>query len=82
MPQLVTRLDPRLLAQVDSLVSNGVVASRSDAVRIALEALVDQHRRREIGRQIAEAYERMPQTEEELAGLEEAGRALILEEPW
>ena len=82
MAQVVTRLDDQLLAEVDRLVADGVVANRSEAVRQGLERFVDQHRRRRIGCAIAEAYRRQPQTEEELAGLDEATRALINEEPW
>jgi len=29
-----------------------------------------------------DAYRRLPQTDEELAGLDEATRALVNEEPW
>src|SRR5262249_25269562 len=72
MAQVVTRLDDKLLAEVDRLVADGVVANRSEAVRQGLERLVDQHRRRRIGSAIAEAYRRRPQTDEELAGLDEA----------
>ena len=82
MPQLVTRLPDDLVAEVDRLVAEGIVASRSDAVRAGLVKLIDDHRRREIGRQIAEGYERQPQTEDELAGADEAALAMILEEPW
>jgi metal-responsive CopG/Arc/MetJ family transcriptional regulator len=82
MAQLVTRLDDALLAEVDALVADGVAATRSDAVRIALERLVDAHRRRQIGAAIVDGYRRKPQTEDELAGLEEATRSLIGEEPW
>lgn len=82
MAQIVTRLDDRLVEDVDALVVAGVVANRSDAVRVALETLVDQHRRRQIGAAIADGYRRLPQTDEELAGLEAATRALITEEPW
>lgn len=82
MAQLVTRLDDRLLGDVDALVADGVVASRSEAVRVALERLVDLHRRRRIGAAIAEAYRRRPQSDDELAGLDEATRALVAEEPW
>ncbi|MDE3074601.1 MAG: ribbon-helix-helix protein, CopG family [Chloroflexota bacterium] len=82
MPQLVTRLNDELLAELDKLVAEGVVASRSDAVRAGLLALVDQHRRRSIGRHIVDSYRRAPQTREELAGLDEATAALVLEEPW
>jgi len=82
MAQLVTRLDDRLVEEVDGLVAEGVVASRSEAVRLGLEQIVDQHRRRRIGAEIADAYRQRPQTEDELAGLDAATRALIEEEPW
>jgi len=82
MPQLVTRLDDRLMAEVDGLVADGVVGSRSEAVRLGLERLVDEHRRRQVGAEIVSAYRRLPQTEDELAGLDEATRGLINEEPW
>lgn len=82
MPQLVTRLDERLLADVDALVATGAVESRSEAVRLGLERLVDQHRRQRVGAAIVEAYRRQPQAEAELAGLDEATRALVGEEPW
>ena len=70
------------MAQVDALVKDGAVASRSEAVRLGLERLVDEHRRRRVGEEIVAAYRRQPQTDEELAGLDDATRALIHEEPW
>lgn len=82
MAQVVTRLDDRLLADVDELVAEGAVASRSEAVRLGLEQLVDRHRRRAVGAAIVAGYRRQPQTERELAGLDEATRALVDEEPW
>lgn len=82
MTQFVTRIDPELAAAVDALVSSGTVGSRSDAVRIALTELVEHHRRAQIGRSILSGYRRMPQTEEELAGLDGATRSLVTEEPW
>jgi Arc/MetJ-type ribon-helix-helix transcriptional regulator len=82
MAQLVTRVDERLLADVDALVSEGVAATRSEAVRLGLEALVEHHRRAQIGQAIVDGYRRHPQDEEELAGLDEATRALIEEEQW
>lgn len=82
MAQVVTRLDDKLAAQLDDLVADGVVSSRSEAVRLGLERLIEEHRRRRLGAEIADAYRRQPQTEEELAGLEEATRALLAEEPW
>ena len=82
MAQLVARLDDQLLADVDGLVTDGVVANRSEAVRLGLEKLVDEHHRRQIGAAIVSGYRGQPQTDNELAGLDEATRALINEEPW
>ena len=82
MAQLVTRVDNQLLAAVDALVDDGVAATRSDAVRLGLEALVERHRRHQIGQAIVDGYRRHPQTEDELAGLDEATLALVAEEPW
>ena len=82
MAQFVARLEDRLADRVDSLVVAGVFASRSEAVRRALEQLVDQLERERIGREIVEAYRRMPQTEQELAWTDEAAIRMIAEEPW
>jgi Arc/MetJ-type ribon-helix-helix transcriptional regulator len=82
MAQLVTRVDDRLLAAVDALVDDGVAATRSDAVRIGLEGLVERHRRQQTGQAIVDAYQQHPQREDELTGLNEATRALVAEEPW
>jgi Arc/MetJ-type ribon-helix-helix transcriptional regulator len=82
MAQVVTRLDDKLAAELDGLVADGIVSNRSEAVRLGLERLVEEHRRRQIGTEIVEAYRRQPQTDEELAGLDQATRALVAEEPW
>jgi len=82
MAQLVTRIGEGLVSQVDDLVERGVVESRSDAVRQALEMLVDRHRRDRIAAAILRGYEAHPQTEEEVAWADEATRRMIAEEPW
>jgi Arc/MetJ-type ribon-helix-helix transcriptional regulator len=82
MAQVVTRLNDELVADLDGLVAEGFVASRSEAVRMALEKLVDERRRQRIGAEIVAGYERCPETEEELAGLDRKTRALVAEEPW
>ena len=82
MSQLVTRIDDDLARDIDVLVAEGVVASRSEAVRQALRELIDRHRRRKIGDAIVEGYLRQPQTDEELAWTDEAARRMIEEEPW
>lgn len=82
MAQIVTRVDDDLADAVDGLVRAAVVESRSDAVRIGLQRLVDEHRRAAVGRSIVAAYEKEPQTRAELAGIERAGRQMIADEPW
>ena len=82
MAQFVTRLDDALAERVDSLVVAGALASRSVAVRLGLEELVDRLERERIGRQIVEGYERIPETEEELEGIDEELEEMLAEEPW
>lgn len=82
MAQFVTRIDEELAQQVDVLVASGTVASRSEAVRLGLVRLVDENRRRLVGDRITLGYTSKPQTEGELAGLDDATRALIAAEPW
>ncbi len=82
MPQLVTRVDEDLAAAVDELVLEGVVASRSDAVRIALLALVDENRRSRIGKAIVSGYEAQPQSATEVGWADEASQRMIADEPW
>jgi Arc/MetJ-type ribon-helix-helix transcriptional regulator len=80
--QLVTRIPDGLAEAVDRLVADGVVGSRSEAVRLGLERLVDRARRDAIGRAIVEGYRRVPQTDEELAWADAATREMIEDEPW
>lgn len=82
MAQFVTRLEDALAERIDTLVAAGVFESRSEAVRVGLERLVDELERERIGRQIVEGYLRVPETDEELRRAEAAGRRLIAEEPW
>jgi Arc/MetJ-type ribon-helix-helix transcriptional regulator len=82
MAQLVTRVDDRLAAAVDELVEAGVFASRSEAVRLGLERLVDRCRRDEIGSTIARGYRDRPQDEAEVAWADESSMRMIAEEPW
>ncbi|HWQ23266.1 MAG TPA: ribbon-helix-helix domain-containing protein [Gaiellaceae bacterium] len=82
MTQLVTRIPDDLAAQLDALVAEGVVASRSEAVRQALAEMLDRHRRRRLAEADIAAYTAMPQSEDELLGVDEATRRMIEEEPW
>ncbi len=82
MAQLVTRVEDELAAAVDELVAAGVVASRSEAVRLGLERLVDRYRRDEIGARITKGYRSVPQTEAEVGWADESSVRMIAEEPW
>ena len=82
MAQMVARLDDELAAAVDELVSSGAVASRSEAIRIGLERLVDEHRRRRIGNDIVAGYQAVPQTETEVGWADESTVRMIADESW
>lgn len=82
MAQFVTRIDEQLAAAVDELVSAGIVSSRSEAVRLGLGELVERHRRAQVGKQIADAYLRIPQGDREVGWADEATRQMIADEPW
>ena len=80
--QLAIRLPDDLLRDLDWVVIRLNYDSRTEAMRDALIRLIDQERRQEIGEQIAEGYRRMPQTEDEMAGSDQALIDSINEEPW
>lgn len=82
MAQLVTRIPDDLAEAVDRLVGDGVVSSRSEAVRLGLERLVDRERRRQIGQAIVDGYLRIPQADDELLWADDDTRRMIEEEPW
>ncbi len=82
MAQLVTRIDDELAAAVDELVAAGVVASRSEAVRLGLERLIDRHRRDHVGARIREGYRAHPQQGGEVGWADEATARMIADEPW
>lgn len=82
MAQIIARIDDSFVAQVDRLVEDGVFASRSDAIRLGLELIIDQHRRKAIGDAIVKSFSQLPQSEEELVGIQGSTKALIEEEPW
>jgi Arc/MetJ-type ribon-helix-helix transcriptional regulator len=80
--QLAIRIPRELMESMDDLVAQGRFSTRTELVRTAVVALVEQERRRAIGEAIARGYRRVPQTDEDLA--EATARAIrsIHEEPW
>lgn len=82
MTQLAIRMSPEQLAALDRLVADGRFATRTAAVRDAVDGLLERERRRQIGQSIAEGYRRVPQTDEDEAAARVGATASIEEEPW
>ena len=80
--QIAVRIPTPLAADLDALVSSGRFETRADAVRAALETLIDTERRADVGRRIVEGYRRVPQEDEDVAAAGRAAARAIDEEPW
>ena len=80
--QIAIRIPDALAAQLEQLVASGRFETKADAVRTALESLIDTERRAEIGRQIVEGYRRVPQDDADVAAAAQATTRAIDEEPW
>ena len=65
-PQIAVRIPTELADDLDAIVATGRFETRAEAIRSAIEALVESDRRRRIGDAIVEGYERLPQHEDEL----------------
>jgi len=63
--QIAIRIPNELAESLEDLVASGRFETKAEAVRTALEALVDAERRRRLGDLIADGYRRMPQRDEE-----------------
>lgn len=82
MTTVAIRLPDDTLERLDELVHPEGYATRTEAIRRAIEVLLDAHERSAIDREIVEAYTRAPQADEDVAVAAAAARALIEEEPW
>lgn len=79
--QTLVQLTQTLLRRLDERAAREG-RSRSALIRDAIEDYLHDEEEAEISRQIVEAYEHMPQTEEELRWAERQAREMIREEPW
>lgn len=82
MTQLAVRIPDALVEQIDALVAAGRYATRADAIRAGLVAVIEQERARRLDEAIVDGYRRHPATAAEERWAERAGRDLIAEEPW
>jgi len=80
--RLAARFEDDAVAHIDALVEAGRFQSRADALRHAVQGYLEAERRRLIGDASAEGYRQTPQDDDEIAGAEAPGRAMIAEEPW
>lgn len=79
--QTLVQLTQTLLRRLDERAAREG-RSRSSLIRDAIEDYLYDEEEAEISRQIVEGYERMPVTDEEMAGVEREMREMIREEPW
>jgi Arc/MetJ-type ribon-helix-helix transcriptional regulator len=80
--QFAIRMSDELARSLDQLVASGRFATRAEAVRAAIEQLLETERRHGIGQRIAEGYRAAPQTDAEVAAATTAAVHSIEQEPW
>ncbi len=80
--QIAIRIPDSLSEQLESLVASGRFDTKAEAVRAALEALLDAERRADVGRRIVEGYQRVPQDENDVTAAHRAAARSIDEESW
>jgi metal-responsive CopG/Arc/MetJ family transcriptional regulator len=56
--------------------------SRSEIFRRAIQILLQQRRERELAEQYVSAYQRMPETVEEVTAARRSAGMILAEEPW
>jgi len=79
--QTLVQLSRDLLQRLDERAAREG-RSRSALIRDAIDAYLYDEEEARIDREIREGYERIPQTDEEVASAEREGREAIREEPW
>jgi metal-responsive CopG/Arc/MetJ family transcriptional regulator len=79
--QTLVQLTRDLLRQLDEKAAREG-RSRSALIRDAIEAYLHDETKARIDREIIEGYERIPETDEEMAWAESETREMIREEPW
>jgi metal-responsive CopG/Arc/MetJ family transcriptional regulator len=79
--QTLVQLNDVLLQRLDERAAREG-RSRSALIRDAIEAYLHDEEQARIDREIREGYERIPETEEELAWAEASAREAVEEEPW
>jgi metal-responsive CopG/Arc/MetJ family transcriptional regulator len=79
--QTIVQLSEELLRRLDERAAREG-RSRSALIRDAIDQYLYDEEQAQIGREIKEGYERIPQTDEEVRWAEAAAKEAIQEEPW
>ncbi|MEA2826099.1 MAG: hypothetical protein QOG43_538 [Actinomycetota bacterium] len=82
MTQIAVKLPDGLVRELDELVAQGLFASRSSAVRRAVEMIVSGQHRAALEEVYANGYRRLPESESELAEARRLAMLAINDEPW
>lgn len=80
--QIAVKLSDDVVARLDDLVSRGIFANRSAAVRRGLEVILRTHERRRTDEAFRDGFEDRPETDEELREAERLAVEAIHDEPW
>jgi Arc/MetJ-type ribon-helix-helix transcriptional regulator len=80
--QIVVRIQDALAESLEELVASGRFETKAEAIRTALEVLVEAERRGRVGALIADAYRRVPQDDQEVEAATRAAIRSIHGEPW
>jgi Arc/MetJ-type ribon-helix-helix transcriptional regulator len=80
--QIAIRIPAALAEELEALIRSGRFETKAEAVRAALEALIDTERRADVGRRIVEGYRRVPQDDLDVAAATGAATRSVDEEPW
>jgi Arc/MetJ-type ribon-helix-helix transcriptional regulator len=80
--QLAVKLSESTVEEIDRLIEAGRFANRTDAVRAAVDRMLEEIREERVTAAIVEGYRRIPPDTEDDAWAEAATRAMIMEEPW
>jgi Arc/MetJ-type ribon-helix-helix transcriptional regulator len=80
--QVAVKLPDTLAGQLDDLVRSGDFESRSQALRVGLEAILLERAREQLRVRYRDAMARHPETRQEIAEATRLAREAIDEEPW
>jgi Arc/MetJ-type ribon-helix-helix transcriptional regulator len=80
--QVAVKLPDTLAGQLDELVQRGAFESRSQALRVGLEAILVEREREQLRIRYRDAMAQQPETPQEIAEATRLAREAIEEEPW